>query len=92
MLAMFVLHVSQHSMLERRGIHYPVPVPHRGCTEGYAGTIMKALEDAFTKAAKDRVHQGRNGYQAAHHYRSSAELVGYMSATTESGEMLKQAG
>ena len=81
--------------LKDAGYDYPVPVPFIvAAPKDTPAPIMKALEDAFTKAAKDPEYiKGVTDIKLLTTYRSSAELVGYMSATYQKvGEMLKQAG
>ena len=81
--------------LKDAGYDYPVPVPFIvAAPKDTPAPIMKALEDAFTKAAKDPEYvKGVADIKLLSTYRSSAELVSYMSATYEKvGEMLKQSG
>jgi tripartite-type tricarboxylate transporter receptor subunit TctC len=81
--------------LKDAGYDYPVPVPFIvAAPKDTPAPIMKALEDAFTKAAKDPEYvKGVADIKLLSTYRSSAELVNYMSATYEKvGEMLKQSG
>ena len=81
--------------LKDAGYDYPVPVPFIvAAPKDTPAPIMKALEDAFTKAAKDPEYiKDVTDIKLLTTYRSSAELVGYMSATYQKvGEMLKQAG
>jgi len=77
------------------GYDYPVPVPFIvAAPKDTPAPIMKALEDAFTKAAKDPEYvKGVTDIKLLTTYRSSAELGSYMSTTYQKvGEMLKQSG
>jgi tripartite-type tricarboxylate transporter receptor subunit TctC len=81
--------------LKDAGYDYPVPVPFiLAAPKDTPAAIMKLLEDAFTKAAKDPEYiKGVDDIKLLTTYRSSAELVQYMSATFEKvGQMLKDSG
>ncbi|MEI9476257.1 MAG: tripartite tricarboxylate transporter substrate binding protein [Deltaproteobacteria bacterium] len=81
--------------LKDAGYDYPVPVPFIvAAPKDTPAPIMKALEDAFTKAVKDPEYvKGVTDIKLLTTYRSSAELASYMSATYQKvGEMLKQSG
>ncbi|OGP67857.1 MAG: hypothetical protein A2170_06040, partial [Deltaproteobacteria bacterium RBG_13_53_10] len=81
--------------LKDAGYDYPVPVPFIvAAPKDTPAPIMKALEDAFTKAAKDPEYvKGVADIKLLTTYRSSAELASYISATYQKvGEMLKQSG
>ena len=81
--------------LKDAGYDYPVPVPFIvAAPKDTPAPIMKALEDAFTKAAKDPEYvKAVADIKLLTTYRSSAELVSYMSSTYQKvGEMLKQSG
>ena len=72
-----------------------VPVPFIvAAPKDTPAPIMKALEDAFTKAVKDPEYvKGVTDIKLLTTYRSSAELASYMSTTYQKvGEMLKQSG
>jgi tripartite-type tricarboxylate transporter receptor subunit TctC len=81
--------------LKDAGYDYPVPVPFiLTAPKDTPAAIMKLLEDAFTKAVKDPEYIKRvTDIKLLATYRSSAELVPYMSANFEKvGQMLKDAG
>ena len=77
------------------GYDYPVPVPFiLAAPKDTPAGVMKALEDGFTKAAKDPEYiKGVADIKLLTTFRSSAEVSKYVPTTYEKvGTMLKDAG
>ena len=85
----------QVQCLKDAGYDYPVPVPFIvAAPKDTPDSIMKKLEENFTKAAKDPEYiKGVTDIRLLATYRSSAEAARYIqSAFGQVGEMLKESG